>query len=189
MRSQRGIIAAAALALVAVGCGGSDESAGSAPASADSVVAATTAGPATTEPATTAPATTASASTAPPTTTPVTTVRPTSAPVTTAPADVLDRQPGVTAIVVTASGGDPTRPTFSWPEVPGATAYELVVHAADGTPLWAWTGVAATVPLGGVERGVDEQGPTLTGPAQVRVYALDAASRLVGVSPWTSVTP
>ena len=74
---------------------------------------------------------------------------------------------------------------MSWTPVDGATSYELVVHDAAGAPLWAWSGADTMVVLGGVERADDAEGPTLDGGASVRVYALDAANGLVGVSAWT----
>jgi hypothetical protein len=140
-----------------------------------SVPIATTAGPASTTSATTAPQATAA-----PTTAPITTP-------TTMPPDVLQRQPGVAPVEVRVSGADPTRPTFSWDAVPGASGYQVVVHAGDGSPLWAWTGAATSVPLGGAERGADEEGPTLTGPSSVRVYGFEASGRLVAISGWTSL--
>lgn len=179
----------AALAVAAIGCSGSDGASSSAPGSVaasnssaspsadvtpptDAVAASTT----TTVAATTVPPTAAA---------PATTI----APTTTVPPDALQLQPGVAAIQVTATGADPTRPTFTWAAVAGASSYELVVHAGDGSPSWAWTGIETTVPLGGVERATDQEGPTLTGPSTVRVYAFDASTHLVGISPWTPLTP
>lgn len=171
------------VALVTAGCGGSDAATGTAPPAVDTVASATTAAPSTAGPAT-VPATTEPATSMPTTSAPATTAP---APTTTAPADVLQRQAGVLPVAVTVAGTDPTRPTFVWDAVAGATSYELVVHAGDGTPSWAWTGDATTVPLGGVERGADQEGPTLAGPSTVRVYAFDANAHLVAVSPWTPV--
>lgn len=78
---------------------------------------------------------------------------------------------------------------FTWVPVGGTTGYQLVVHGGDGSPLWAWTGVDTTVPLGGIERSTDQEGPTLTGPSTVRVYAFDASTRLIGISAWTPLAP
>ena len=129
--------------------------------------------------------------TSPTTQAPVDTVAPTTIdasttiPPTTAPADQLQQLPGVALIDVAATGSDPTRPTFTWAAVAGATSYELVVHGADGRPVWAWTGASTSVSLGGVERPADAEGPTLTGPSTVRVYAFDATAHLLAISPWT----
>lgn len=136
--------------------------------------------PATSEP-TTEPASTVPDSTEPSTTEPETTV----APTTTVP-DAISQLPGVSPLDATIGGTDATRPTFTWTPPANATSYQLLVQSADGVPLWAWTGAETSVVLGGVERPADVEGPTLTGPSRVRVYAFDAAFMVVAVSGWVA---
>lgn len=192
----------AALALVVCSCG--RDTTTSAPTSA-AVTTAATAAPATTTPATTTPATTTPATTTPATTTPATAAPATTAPATTAPASVVTETPttvapsttvpdalqsidGVAALQVTVGGADSTRPTFAWAAPANAVSYQLVVQTSDGTPLWAWSGADTNTVLGGVERAADVEGPTLTGPSRVRVYAFGADSALVAVSGWVGLT-
>ena len=108
-----------------------------------------------------------------------------SASATTVASDALDQLPGVEHIEVTVVGNDATRPTFMWTAPAAAASSQLVVQTEDGTPLWAWTGVETQVVLGGTSRPTDVEGPTLTGPSRVRVYAFDGSNALVGVSSWT----
>lgn len=122
-----------------------------------------------------------------PTTTVATTTPPTEAPTTTIAPDALQDLPGIMPLSLTAGGTDRGRPTFSWIAPAGAASYQLIVQAADGTPVWGWTGVETTVPLGGVDRPAEVEGPTLSGPSRVRVYALDAADALIAISGWVSV--
>jgi hypothetical protein len=93
-------------------------------------------------------------------------------------------------IDVVVGGSNPARPTFEWtaPSV-SPVRYQLVVQAADGTPLWAWTGTATATVLGGVERPANVEGPTLIGPSRVRVYALADDGSFAGVSPWVAIDP
>ena len=111
---------------------------------------------------------------------------PVSASATTVAPDAFEQLPGVEHIEVTVVGDDATRPTFMWTASVAAASYQLVVQTEDGTPLWAWTGVETQVLLGGTSRPTDVEGPTLTGPSRVRVYAFDGSNALVGVSSWTT---
>ena len=188
----------ATLALAA--CGSDDES--TSETSADE--ATTTVAPVVTEPADTAsdtsapratdPATTVADTAADPTEAPTTSAAPTTvattaAPTTTeapAPPDPLQELPGMGEVEVTVAG-DATRPTFSWSAPDGAASYQVAVQTADGAPMWAWTGAETEVVLGGEERPDDVEGPALTGPSRVRVYAFDAAGALVAVSGWVAL--
>ena len=107
-------------------------------------------------------------------------------PATTVP-DALSQLPGVAALEVTVAGADRSRPAFTWAAAPGAASYQLAVQSADGVPVWAWSGDETSVVLGGAERAADVEGPTLTGPSRVRVYAFDAAFTVVAVSSWVAL--
>jgi hypothetical protein len=182
------ILAVSPLVLLAA-CGGSDDESAPGTVTESTTTAAVdtdvddTVAPVVTDAtaATDAPTT----STAPVETAAPTTVVETTAPPTTAAPDALQQLPGVETITVTAAGDDPARPTFSWTAPATAVDYELVVQDAGGTPLWAWTGAEVTVVLGGAARAREVEGPTLTGPSQVRVFAFDATGALVGTSAWT----
>ena len=199
--SVRRTLAITATAVSAVlglaACGSDSDKSSSTTAAAVTTAAPTTAVTPATEAATTVAETTAPASTEPatsePTTAPAdtepdTTVAPTTEPPTTTTVpDALSQLPGVSVLEVTAAGADATRPTFTWAAPANATSYQLVVQTADGVPLWAWTGEETSVVLGGAERPADVEGPTLTGPSRVRVYALDAADAIVAVSSWVAL--
>lgn len=137
--------------------------------------------PATSDPTTSEPTTVAAD------TEPQTTVPPTGPPTTTTAPDLFSQLPDVAALDVTTTGADPTRPTFTWAAAPAAASYQVFVQTADGAPLWAWIGAETSVVLGGAERAADVEGPTLTGPSRVRVYAFDAALTVVAVSSWVAL--
>jgi hypothetical protein len=154
---------------------------------ATATATATTTAAATSVAVTSVPATTVAATTAAPTSPPTTTAAPTTiaAPTTAPPTtDAIQHLPGVAALIVTVAGDDPARPTFSWSAPAGAVTFQLAVQTADGVPLWGWIGSDSTVVLGGAARSADVEGPTLTGPSRVRVYAFGAGHLLLAVSGW-----
>jgi len=181
--------ASATLALSA--CGSDAKHAATPTTTATSILTTVSSSPETTPasaPGTTAPASTDPATTAAPTTAAPTTVAPTTeAPTTTTLPDALQQVPGVVAVGITVGGDDPTRPTFTWTAPANAASYQLVVQDATGVPVWGWTGTDTTIVLGGVVRAADAEGPTLTGPSRVRVYAFGADSSPVAVSPWVAL--
>jgi len=200
MIARRTLIAVTAVIVASTSglaaCGGSDGSSAS-PSSAPVATGASTSVAAepptsvtseTSETGDSAPTSAAPTTAAPDTVAPTdapTTVAPTTAPPTTAAPDALQQLPGVEAVTVTVSGADPSRPTFTWTAPANAVDYQLVVQDASGTPLWAWTGTGTSIVLGGAERAPEVEGPALTGPGQVRVFAFGADGAVVGSSGWT----
>jgi hypothetical protein len=169
-------------ALTLIACGSDKQAA--APATSNDVV--TTEVAATSTPSVPPVDTATTPATDPPTSEPATTAPATTVPAvtTTTQPDALQQVPGVAVLTVSVSGDDQTRPTFSWTAPANAASYQLVVQDATGAPVWGWAGRDTTVPLGGVARPADAEGPTLVGPSRVRVYAFAADSSAIAVSPW-----
>lgn len=87
-------------------------------------------------------------------------------------------------------GGGPW-PAFRWDPVAGAAGYQLVVLAAAGDPLWAWTGTDTHVVLGAWTEPPthDVPGLSLTAPAEWFVVALGAGGVPIAISPRQPVAP
>lgn len=169
------IVGALALVWATAGCSGGD-SQGSGDDAAVSVAstAAESDGPSTTETSVAATVEVTAAETSVTTTAPPTTTPPITSPLAAS---------GVGGIeIVSPTTGAGERPTFEWATVDGATEYSLVVSdAATGAPIWAWRGPSTSVPLGaGLIDG--QEGPRLTGPATLDVFALAATGGVLAAS-------
>lgn len=164
------------------GGGGDDERNGT---------AATGAAPSSTTASSTAPSSAASAPAAEATTTAAsTTVEPattsTEPPAVTSPLAAV----GVAPIEWTGPAGPAgDRPLLSWEGSAGASEYRVVVtDATTLRPIWAWQGTETSVPLGaGLIDG--QEGPRLTAPAIVDVFAIGADGTIVAASGPQPITP
>jgi hypothetical protein len=180
-------VAAVAVALSVVGCGGSssDSSSTAAPTVDDSTPAAAEP-PVTDPPAPTSvpePAASEATTATAPTTTP---------PPPPAPPDELADLDAITEISVTTPvSGNGERPLFAWQPVEAATSYSLVLTTSDGQAYWAWTGPESQIWLGGSadEPPADATGPYMVEPMTLRVFAADADGVIVAASRPVDIAP
>ena len=72
-------------------------------------------------------------------------------PPATAPPTTVALIEGLAASIelLTPASETGTRPLLEWSLVDGASSYMATVYAPDGSPYWTWTGVAASVHVGG----------------------------------------
>jgi hypothetical protein len=163
-------------------CGGGGDEAGDNAGTSVSGIDASGTEPTVTDTSTSADTSASADSTTPPTSDATTT--------TVAAVESPLAQIGVASIEWTgpsAAAGD--RPTLSWEPVPDAVEYRVVVaSAASGRPVWAWQGTETTVPLGaGLIDG--QEGPRLTEPSVVDVFAIGADGTIVAASGPQPVSP
>lgn len=106
-------------------------------------------------------------------------------------ASVPTRELSPVVLVGPAKAGAGEVPKFSWKPVRGATRYDLVVVDRRDRPVWAWTGSATKVNLGGLpgKRPRGAPGPVVTKGCRWAVFAFDDAGRPVAVSEFRPVSP
>jgi hypothetical protein len=106
-------------------------------------------------------------------------------------ADGLSSLPNVQTIqLLTPSDNAGLKPHFVWQAIEGADSYFLAVFDAGGRPYWSWSGTAAEVYLGGINRPLsDGAGPALVEEMSWRVYAFDAGGMLIAVSNRQAIAP
>lgn len=81
-------------------------------------------------------------------------------------------------------------PLFSWQAVTGAATYDLVIVTPAG-PLWAYSGAATEIRLGGLpfDRPEGVSGPVLVAGSCWSVVARDSAGHVTAASEFLLVSP
>lgn len=81
-------------------------------------------------------------------------------------------------------------PLFSWQAVTGAATYDLAILTSAG-PLWAWSGAATEIRLGGLpfDRPEGVAGPVLVAGSCWSVVARDTAGHITAASDFFPVSP
>lgn len=81
-------------------------------------------------------------------------------------------------------------PLFSWQAVTGAATYDLAILTPAG-PLWAWSGAATEIRLGGLpfDRPDGVSGPVLVAGSCWSVIARDTAGHVTAASDYLPVSP
>jgi hypothetical protein len=88
--------------------------------------------------------------------------------------------------LVPADAGE--QPMLAWMPVDGATSYRLVALTSDGSPYWAWLGMATEVRFGGAP-AAGGQTAVVFEPMTWRVIAIDGEGLPIAASEPGELTP